>query len=472
MSRLLLVLIILCCSRAVEASTEPSNGNKPVFGEGLAVDIKLERISKDEIRKLAETGFRNVRIGINWPEVEKQKGRYAWDSEQIREIVADGLDETRGFNYDDMIELLHELDVHMSTTLFFGNTLYTGPLVTVSGHGYNYKIPAAPRTPESVEAFGAFAAATAQHYSDLYGAESFTWLIWNEPETDGGFPPKTDGAIVGQLITETCRAIKNAVPEARVMSPAVSVMDGGAFRYDFMRDLFREANPLTCLDAFTVHPYRPSPPETALKDYAKLKAFLARWQPERPVPIAVDEWGYPLPDLDASERLGWRNYTQEEHAAIQLRMYLVNLSAGVPLTAIYEWRDSGPDANNDEHVYGMNTYDGKEKPAIAMWKHVLPYLKERKLESVLRPVSCGNDVHVLHFGKRFNTESEAVVAWTETAKSDVRLTGTFGVATDVFGKKVGSEQGLALGGIPLLIDIKKKNLKSLACRRNVQASSD
>jgi hypothetical protein len=446
-------------------STEAVRAESPrVFGDDLAVDISLRRTSKDELRKIAELGFSNVRMGISWPEVEKQRGAYAWDLVQYRDRMSDGFDETRGFDYDDMIAFLHELGFHMSVTLFYGNTLYTGRLVTVHRGDERFTIPAAPRTPEAINAFAAFAAATVKHYSDLYGPSSFTWLIWNEPETDAGFPPKTDGSVVGQFIATTCKQIKQAVPQAKVMAPAVSVEDGGAFRYDFMRALFSTVNPLTCLDAFTVHPYRPMAPETVVSDYGKLADFLKPWQPAAHVPLAVDEWGYPLNlSINPRHKETWRDYTQEEQAALFLRMYLVNFAVGLPLTVLYEWRDSGPDPDDDENTYGMNSFDGKEKPAVTLWRHVIPLLKGRKYLDMPRPVSCNSKVHVLLFGARFKKEHDALVAWTEMASSDVRLTGSFGGAEDVFGNKVPGKS-LALSGIPFIVEIDRKNISTLTCR--------
>ncbi len=465
-------LACLALFAVFHTETAAAGRAKTFFGEGLAVNIKLERITKDEIRKLAGLGFRNVRIGINWPEVERQRGRHAWNHRLYREKQGDDIDETPAFSYDDMIAFLRAHDVHMATTLFYGNTLYTGDPVTLSYGDYSYTIPAAPRTSDGISGFAAFATATAKHYSDLYGAEAFTWLIWNEPETDGGFPPKTDGAIVGHFITTVCESIKKAVPQARIMAPAVSVKDGGAFRYDFMRSLFEKTNPLTCLDAFTVHPYRPSPPETVAKDYAELRSFLKPWQPDHPVPVAVDEWGYPVPALSPTQRLAWRDYSLEEHAAIQLRLYLVNLAEGIPFTAIYEWRDSGPDPRNDEHVYGMNTFDGREKPAIAMWRHIMPNLKGRKLAAATRARLCGGNAHMMRFEPRYKKEQALTLAWTESSRSNIRLAAPGGDVTDIFGRKKNQETGMRLGGIPLLIETADEEFPRLACDHKGASSND
>lgn len=462
----LFVFVLCLFSFAAAAKNEQPARTGPAFGEGLAVDIRLERISKDEIKKIKALGFDHVRIGINWPEVEKERGVFAWDYVQPREAMADDLDKMPTFTYEGMIGFLHKLGFSASVILYFGNTLYTGEPVKVGAHG-GFFVPAAPRTIEAVEAFGTFAAATARHFSRAYGADTFTWLIWNEPDTDGGFPPRTDGDIVGQFVTSVCRRIKSDVPVARVTAPSLGVEDGGAFRYGFIRDLFRTANPLTCLDAFTVHPYRPTAPETAPADYVELASFIEKWQPEgKRVPISADEWGYPLAaDIDASYRMAWRSYTEEEQAAIYLRMYLVNLAAGVPMTNLYEWRNSGPDVRQDEHVYGMMAYDGREKPAIKMWRYVMPKLKGRKLVESLKPKACGGKTHVLRFAPRFNMEKDVIVAWTETATSKVRLAGRVRHAVDVFGRQQDEADAYPLGGVPLVMDIDGKEAGSLSCLR-------
>jgi len=438
----------------------------PVFGENFGVSIKLDRITENDIQKIAALGIRGVRTGINWHQVEREKGVYDWSLPLPRDRAALDFRQHRTTTYDDLIALLRKHGLHVSILLGEGNSLYTGPLVSIPWEGSYLRAPPAPRTPEAIAAFAAFAAATAAHYTESYGPDAFTWLIWNEPDFDFNFPPQTDGGAVGRVLEQACLGIKAAVPQARVIGPALSVTGNGAFHYDFIKNLFLKANPLTCLDAFTLHPYRPTPPETAPADYAKMAAFISAWQPQKTVPIAVDEWGITTtkPDKDNDEA-SWRDFSQDEQAALLLRMVLINLAAGLPYTALYEWQDSGDDPDEAEANYGMNTAAGEEKPAIRMFRYVWPRLSGRELHKDVAAEGCAATAHLLRFTSPASHEPDIIVAWAETRQEGLELLTTSDAAFDLFGNALASGAPLPLGIAPILIDAPRGKPLSLKCQK-------
>ena len=116
---------------------------------------------------------------------------------------------------------------------------------------------------------------------------------------------------------------------------------------------------LEYLDAVSVHPYRSAqtPPETAASDYQKLRTLIERYAPpskKDQIPILSGEWGY------ATHKKG---VSLETQAAFAARQQLSNLLNGVPLSIWYDWKNDGPDPNENEHNFGTVMPDLKPKPA-------------------------------------------------------------------------------------------------------------
>src|SRR5262249_15200405 len=112
------------------------------------------------------------------------------------------------------------------------------------------------------------------------------------------------------------------------------------------------------------------------EDYKELRAFIASHTPpgQKILPIVSSEWGYTLTKI-----------SPEQQAAYAVRAYLANLLSGVPLSIWYEWRDERPGAEDPEAHFGLTELDGKEKPAVASVRAILPHLQgaviERRMES-------------------------------------------------------------------------------------------
>jgi len=114
--------------------------------------------------------------------------------------------------------------------------------------------------------------------------------------------------------------------KATVIAPAAVYLGGttNVFIERLAQQLNSEA--FYFLSAFSVHPYRFPPPETASADYINLKEGLA--SENRSKPIVESEWGY---ESFASGVLKQAEYYP--------RIYLTNLMNGVPITVLYEWQD-------------------------------------------------------------------------------------------------------------------------------------
>ena len=445
----------------------------PLFGDAFGINIKSEKITKPEMDMIAALGIKRVRTSITWYAVEQQKGKYYWNFDLPRQSDADDYAVKPWFDYDSFLAALKERKLHPDVTLHEGSFVY-GKLINMApvGSSPEYRL-SAPRTDTELAAFAAFAAATVQHYKGIYGTDAFTWHIWNEPDTDGGFAPKTDAGIVGKMVSMACDAIKKVDPQARVMGPALGAYGDGDLRYNFIDGMFTLSNPLNCIDGLTVHPYRSAVPETAPIDYATVMQHLAKWQPaNRPlVRVAVDEWGYANDKhITVPSTQLWRNFSGEEQAALMLRMYLTNLSNNVPLTVIYDWRDNGTDPYNWEHHFGVIGYNKEEKPAYKMFKTVWPLLSGRALQLVdFKPTNCTTHEHALRFGTNATDSSAWTVVWTDdTASRSLLLNGAVTKIMDIFGNPVAPKvlnggNGVTITGSPLLLQHALGTPPALAC---------
>lgn len=457
MKKLLLTTAMLLATTPVMAA---------IFGDGYGTNIKSERITVAELKKIRSLGIKRVRVSIMWYAVEQQPGVYRWDVQLPRREDADDYATRKSYTFDELLGQLAVADLRGDVTFVDGNAGLLG-LVNVAGAGeapqWRHR---APHSDAELDKFAAFAAATVAHYEKLYPGY-FRWHVWNEPDTDGGFPPKTDPAVIGKLLTKTCEAIRQVSPKATVMGPALGAYGDGDLRYDFMAGLFKETNPLTCLSGFTFHPYRSAPPETAPVDYNKVRAVLAPHQPRTPVPVAVDEWGYSINkntwDIPTQR---WRDRSQEEQAALTLRAYLTNLQANMPLTVTYEWRDSGTSPTDWEHHFGATAYDGSDKATARMYAYTWPTLSGRPLVWAQAVSGCSAKERLQRYGARVQKGDGTswMVLWSWGEKPvPVTLTGQVLAIKNMFGADI--QQLTQLTGRPVLVQHVTGQLPVVSCQR-------
>jgi len=440
------------------------SANAAIFGDGFGINVKNERITPAELDEIAAIGIKRVRVSISWYAVEQQAGQYRWDVQIPRRFDADDYATRKTFSYDDLFAMIVKRGLKADTTLHEGNAGLLGLVnIAAAGQQPSYR-HIAPHSEDQIAMFANFSAATVKHYEGLYGRNAIRWHIWNEPDTDGGFPPKTDPAIVGKLLADSCQAIRKISPSAVVMGPALGAYGDGDLRYDFIDGLFERANALTCINGLTVHPYRSSPPENAIGDYAKVAAHIAPYQNKmRPaVPVAVDEWGYAINEhpngVPSTQK--WRDWSQEEQAALMLRMYLTNLQANVPLTVIYEWRDSCTNPDDWECHFGVKAYDNKDKAAVQMFRYVWPTLLGRAFIWKQPIAACSAKENLMRFGSRAKDSTYWTLLWTSGAARPISIEGSVLQITDIFGNPIKPNQ---ISGSPIMIQHLPLNKISIRC---------
>jgi hypothetical protein len=304
---------------------------EPVVPAGVGVNIHFVTGHEQDLDMIAGAGFKFVRMDFHWGAVEPRKGEYDWTG------------------YEALLANLEKRGLRTIFILDYSHPLYEEAVI--SPHpitGAKQKTTASPQHPASIAAFARWAAASAKHFQ----GRQVLWEIWNEP--NGNFwSPKPDAQQYTALALATCKAIREADPRAAIIGPA-----SAGFPWEFL-ETFLKSGVLEYLDAVSVHPYRDphNPPETAAGDYQKLRTLIERYAPpakKAGIPILSGEWGYSTYQ---------RGVSLETQAAFAARQQLSNLLNGVPLSIWYDWKNDGPDPNENEHNFGTVLPDLKPKPA-------------------------------------------------------------------------------------------------------------
>jgi hypothetical protein len=348
-------LLIVGLSRLVLADV-PQGLPQAVIPEGFGVNIHFVRPDEPEVDKLAEVGYRFVRMDFGWEATERKAGEYNFSE------------------YDALVESMGRRGIRIVFILDYSNRLYDEGL--------------SPHTDKARAAFANWAGAAAKHYA----GKGILWEIWNEPNIKQFWKPQPNAEDYAKLALATIDAVKRADADSFIMGPASST-----FPWTFF-DVLAERGVFARLDAVSVHPYRQAAPETAAKDYQRLRELLDRASPRKKLPIVSGEWGYST---------GWKNLSEEKQAQYLARQWLFNLANDVRLSIWYDWKDDGLDPKEAEHHFGSVYHDLKPKPATVAAKTLVETLRGYRF---LRRVDVGNEKDwVLEFSK---ADDRILAVWT------------------------------------------------------------
>lgn len=277
--------------------------------DGWGVNIHFTDPAPGEMEKIADAGFKWVRMDFMWHQIEKKRGVYDFSA------------------YDRLMAALKKQKMRPIFILDYGNDLYQ---------------QGSPRDPQSIQGFCNFVSAAVTHFK----GQGVLWEMWNEPNIFF-WQPKPDVKQYIALATEVGKTIRKAAPEEWYVGPATSGID-----ISFLDACFK-AGLLKYWDAVTVHPYRTANPETVVGEWEKLRQLVKQYEPKRSLPLISGEWGY-------SEK--YSGLSLEKQTQYIVRQYLVNLSCGVGLSIWYDWKDDGTDEKEIEHHFGTVYSDLKSKP--------------------------------------------------------------------------------------------------------------
>ncbi len=315
-------LCLLSYSRVLSA--EPQGLPGPTIPNGLGVNIHFTSPREGELEMLRAGGFSIVRMDFTWSGIERRRGEYDFSA------------------YDRLIAALDHEQIRAIFILDYGNAIYDGG--------------DAPRSDEGREGFARWVVAALTHFK----GRGIVWEMWNEPNI-AFCKPKPDAAAYAKLAVTVGKAIRGtpAIAHELYIGPAVSTID-----LKFLETCLQAGCP-NYWDAVSMHPYRQDPggpksnhagdPETVLADYSRIRELMQKYAPGKAIPVVSGEWGYSS---------GWNAYNPERQGKMLPRQWLVNLSAGIPISIWYDWHDDGTDAKEPEHHFGTveNAYHAGRTP--------------------------------------------------------------------------------------------------------------
>jgi len=274
--------------------------------DGLGYNIHFTDPQPGEMAMIKASGATTIRMDITWSATEPEKGVYDFSS------------------YERLTDSLEKYNLKPLYILCYSNKHYDEGL--------------SPYSEEGRTAFAQWAAAAVTHFK----GRGILWEIYNEPNLDMFWTPKTNPEKFILLALETGRAIRAAALEEIYIGPATSSID-----LKFLEQCFK-AGLLEYWNAVSVHPYRRAVPESVFTEYAGLRRMIDQYAPAgKEIPILAGEWGYSS---------AWENYDDDLQGKTLPRQWMINLAAGVPVSIWYDWHDDGTDTKEPEHHFGMTNY--------------------------------------------------------------------------------------------------------------------
>jgi len=341
----------------------------PTVQESVGVAIHFTDPQPGEMKMVAASGVRWIRMDFDWSRIETARGQYNFTA------------------YDRLVAMLEESKIRPVFILCYANGLYDEGL--------------SPHTDEGVQAFARWAAASVIHFK----GQGIVWEMYNEPNFLFWRPKPNVEAYI-RLALAVGEAIYEAAPDEDYIGPAGSGVD-----LPFLEACFK-AGLLNYWSGVSVHPYRRADPEAATADFVALRNLILRYAPPgKQIPVLSDEWGYST----NSDRTG---IDEEAQGKFLPRQWLNNIANDVPLSIWYDWHDDGPDPKEREYHFGIVrfTYEGARdpvydpKPAYRAAQTLTTFLEGFRFNK--RLVVGGSDDYAVLFCKG---DAVRLVVWTTAA---------------------------------------------------------
>lgn len=326
---LALVASLLAGPNSAEAAPDRREPVVPAAGYGFGAGMGLMRLEQDQLDvqldAVAATGARWLRMSIDWPSIERQRGVFDWSQ---AERVIRGARE-RG------LKVLAVIAYTPSWARGFW-TRQTAP-PTVSAR------------------YGTFAGIVARRFGKRIAA----YELWNEPNLPRMFGGKVNVAKYTELLRVGYAAIKAVRPRATVLSAGLS--PDGTDPATFMKGIYAHGGG-DSFDAVGLHPYIGTGDTTHTMRHmsdmiAQVRAVLDRRR-DRTVEVWLTEFG-------TSAYAG--GPTQENQAKIALEQ--LEVAARTPLVGpcfIYGIQNTGPAISSQYGQGHLLTSTGEPKPLLTL----------------------------------------------------------------------------------------------------------
>ncbi len=361
-------LVLLCIAAVPAIAAVPLPKLNIPNGFGVNIHFTGEPVDLDLIR---DGGFKFVRMDLGWGGIERERGTYKFERT----------------GYDALTQGCMKRGIRILYILDYSNKLYESDRSV--------------RTEEGRRAFAAFARAAATRYK----GKGILWEIWNEPNIKQFWTPQPSVDDYCKLVETTAPLVKKADPSGLLVAGATS-----GIPFDWLEGCFKKGL-LEWIDVLSVHPYRSQPPETVIKDYARLRELIRRYAPkDKKIPIISGEWGY--------SNINWNKarLSDEKQAQYLAREFLINLYQKIPVSIWYDWKNDGTNPDEREHHFGTVMHDLAPKAAYTAAKNLSHNLAGFSVDKRLDLPSDKDFALLFRKGNR-----EAVAFWTTQDDHDVTL---------------------------------------------------
>ncbi|WP_166355635.1 hypothetical protein [Phytoactinopolyspora limicola] len=295
---------------APEGALDPDN----YFAVALHYGWQKPEVEAALLDTIARIGWGNVRSDANWASIEREPGVYNFDT----------------YAFDKGARPAAELGITSMPITGYRNPLYDDGKTA--------------STPEGLDAFAAFNAATSMHYADITNDIS----VYNEYNSTG-FNDGACGITAAcylDMLTRAYEAIHDANPDANVVA-ATSAGTQLAWHADFF-----DQGGLDHLDTFSVNFYGyqsggpGTPPEETvmMTEFPELVDMVKQNQGDREIPIWITENGWPTHTAGS---------TETQQADYLIRAQVLAQSFGADKYFWYDAMDDGFDAGEREHRFGL-----------------------------------------------------------------------------------------------------------------------
>lgn len=366
---LLIGLIILCTFFIYQNSkiNNTTSQDYKVMPNGLGISVH-PLVTEQDIKSIADAGFKWVRIDIFWDKVETKKGSYDF----------------KKTGYDELNKWLKEYEIKPYYTLSFSNKLYEKDRSIVTQPGR--------------EGFANFVTAATSRYKNQSGI----WEIWNEPNIDKFWNPQPNIRDYMSLVKKISPIIREQDPTAVIVAPAIAGTRPESLKW---LEKALKSDLLNYIDLLSVHPYRDSNPETVVQDYKKIKNLI-KTSSDKNISVISGEWGYSTQGV--SERV------QAEYLT---RMVLTNSQQSIPISILYNWKNDGTDLGNKEHNFGITWRDSNLKLSYVAVQTLTKQLKGYRYTKILKYGLEGD--YILEF--KNENENKILAFWTTSSNHKLTI---------------------------------------------------
>ncbi|WP_434026039.1 cellulase family glycosylhydrolase [[Pseudomonas] boreopolis] len=286
------------------------------------VQLDAQNTSTKNLDAAKNAGFNFIRQGFYWDKVERVPGKYDWSY------------------YDDLIA---ELD---SRNMFAYFTIYAH-----GRGGGNMTLPG-----ERKGGITKWISAAAERYKN----NNVVWELWNEPNVDRFWPPKSNVDEYVRFANEACEMIREKDASAVVVAGALAQRS----RDTYLKKII-EGQRKNCFSYISLHPYRGSAPSSLSKDLISLKGWI-----NGEVNLINGEWGYPTQ--------GQRSISEQEQGEYAAQMAVVTAAEGMKYSVWYTLVDRGSNPVDREDNFGLIKSNGDFKPAYSAVSKINLSLKYRR----------------------------------------------------------------------------------------------